>query len=394
MEPERTTRPPTTSPRVRAAAAAVAAVALVALVSCAPPPLPPPPPPPWAASTRVTAAGDVATDVGCAASTGAADLAAFFRQRIGPVLGWDYQHVYPLGSGRWLWLFQDAFIDHPGVATSLDGVGFAHNAAMLQTGSCFSLLHRGTAAQPSSFEPGAGEVVLSRWWWPLGGELDGGVLRVFWAEMVHDGAEPPTGDGLPWHPVQTWLATYDANDLTRLGFVPAPGPTPSGPKPPPLYGYAVASDDSFSYLFGNTYQQNLTLEGGFWDGPHSATDMWLARVPRGRLDERPKYWTGTGWAQDPSKAEPIDSRYWTENPMQPRFVDGRWVAVDEGERLLGREGGRRRRHRSVGAVDDGAAAGGRRRSHPQHLRRARRSLAHARRQPHRLAVTQRPGHAP
>ena len=97
---------------------------------------------------------------------------------------------------------------------------------MLQTGTCFTLLHRGTAAQPSSFEPGAGEVVLSRWWWPLGGELDGGVLRVFWAEMVHDGAEPPAGDGLPWHPVQTWLATYDANDLTRLGFAPAPARRP------------------------------------------------------------------------------------------------------------------------------------------------------------------------
>ena len=296
--------------------------------------------------------------------------------------------------GRWLWLFQDAFIDHPGLATSLDGVGFAHNAALLQTGTCFTLLHRGTAAQPSSFEPGAGEVVLSRWWWPLGGELDGGVLRVFWAEMVHDGAEPPAGDGLPWHPVQTWLATYDANDLTRLGFVPAPGPTPSGPKPPPLYGYAVASDDSFSYLFGNTYQQNLTLEGGFWDGPHSATDMWLARVPRGRLDERPKYWTGTGWAQDPSKAEPIDSRYWTENPMQPRFIDGRWVAVTKENGFWGEKVAVDVAPRSVGAVDDGAAGGGRRRSHPEHVRRARRPMADARRQPHRLAVTQRPGHAP
>ena len=113
-------------------AAAVAAVALVALVSCAPPP-PPPPPPPWAASTRITSAGDVATDVGCATSTGAADLAAFFRQRIGPVLGWDYQHVYPLGSGRWLWLFQDAFIDLPGLGTSLDGVVLGHYADLLET---------------------------------------------------------------------------------------------------------------------------------------------------------------------------------------------------------------------------------------------------------------------
>ena len=242
------------------------------------------------------------------------------------MLGWDYKHVYTLGPDRWLWLFQDAFIDHPGLATSLDGVGSAHNAALLQTGTCFTLLHRGTPTQPSSFEPGASKVVLSRWWWPLGGELDGGVCGVLGRDSPRRRRAARRGR-VPSHAGQTWLATYDATDLTRLGFVPAPGPTPSGPTAATLYGYAVASDDSFSYLFGNTYQQNLTLEGGFWDGPHSATDMWLAHVPRGRLDERPKYWTGTGWAQEPSKAEPIDSKYWTENPMQPRFVDGRWVAV-------------------------------------------------------------------
>jgi hypothetical protein len=305
--------------------AIIAAVALLAFTACAPPL--PPPPPPWAASTRITADGAVATDVGCAASTSSADLAAFFQQRIGPVLGWDYQHVYPLGPDRWLWLFQDAFIDHSGLATGLDGVGFAQNAAMVQNGACFTLLHRGTPSQPSSFEPGAGEVVLSRWWWPLGGELDGGVLRVFWAEMVHDDTEPPAGDGLPWHPVQTWLATYDAATLTRSSFVRAPGSVHTGTKPSPLYGYAVASDDTYSYLFGNTYQQNLTLEGGFWDGPHSATDMWLARVPKGRLDAQPRYWNGTRWVQDATKATPIDSRYWTENPMQPRYLGGQWVAV-------------------------------------------------------------------
>ena len=311
------------SGRIRAILVAVALIA----TGCVAPPPPPPPPPPWAASTRIVAGGFVATDVGCAASTGSKDLAAFFHERIGPVLGWDYQHVYPLGRDRWLWLFQDAFIDHSGLATGLDGVGFAHNAALLQSGSCFTLLHGGSPSQPSSFEPGAGEVVLGRWWWPLGGELDGGRLRVFWAEMVHDGAEPPAGDGLAWHPVQAWLATYDATDLTRVSFAPAPGPPADGSDPPTLYGYAVASDDAFSYLFGNTYQQNLTREGGFWNGPHSATRMWLARVPRGRLDERPRYWSGSGWVQDPSRAEAIDTRYWTENPMQPRYFDGRWVAV-------------------------------------------------------------------
>ena len=49
------------------------------------------------------------------------------------------------GGNRWLWLFQDAFIDHPGQATNLDGVGFAHNAALVQPGTCFTL-HRGSAA--------------------------------------------------------------------------------------------------------------------------------------------------------------------------------------------------------------------------------------------------------
>jgi hypothetical protein len=212
---------------------ATALLVSVALAACGPPP---PPPPPWAASTRVTPAGLVATDVGCAASREAGALEAFFSQRVGPVLGWDYQHVYPLGGNRWLWLFQDAFIDHPGRATRLDASGFAHNAALLQTGTCFTLLHRGSASRPSSFEPGDGETPLGRWWWPLGGELDGTRVRVFWAEMVRDEGQPPAGDGLPWHPRRTWLATYDIATLARSSFVPAPGQPsavdrPDGPAP-------------------------------------------------------------------------------------------------------------------------------------------------------------------
>ena len=133
----------------------------------------PPPAPSTAYPTTFTPAGYVATDVGCADGTSAAALDAFFRERIGPVLGLDYQHVYPLGGDRYLWLFQDTFIDHTGRATSFDQASFAHNTAMVQQGRCFTLLHRGTATAPTSFEPGTGEQVLSRWFWPLGGELDG-----------------------------------------------------------------------------------------------------------------------------------------------------------------------------------------------------------------------------
>jgi len=307
--------------------AGLAAVGLVGIAACAPPPPPkpppppPPPPPPWAAQTKTTPNGYVSTYVGCASSLDAAGLDAFFRQRIGPVLGWDYQHVYPLGGDRYLWLFQDAFIDHSGRATTLVNVGFAQNIAMLQSGRCFTVFHRGTTAMPSSFEPGTGEVVNKHWWWPLGGQVNGQKIQVFWAEMVADPTQPPVGDGLPWHPVATWLATYDTRDLTRLSFTKAPNP---GNKP--LYGYAVASDDNFSYLFGNTYQQNLSLEGGFWSGVHSATAMWLARVPKGQLNTAPQYRADKGWTDDATKALPFLDRYWSENPMEARLIDGQWVA--------------------------------------------------------------------
>src|SRR5262249_53817034 len=96
----------------------------------------------------------------------------------------------------------------------------------------------------------------------------------------------------------------------------------------PLYGYAVSSDATWSYLFGNTFEQNLSREGGFRNGPHSATNMWLARVPRGHLDAAPSYYTGGGWSPAPSAATPFPHEpAWAEFPMQPRFIGGQWVAA-------------------------------------------------------------------
>ncbi|MGD9705718.1 MAG: hypothetical protein AB7Q42_17355 [Acidimicrobiia bacterium] len=293
---------------------------------------PPAPAPPWAWSTRTTPAGLVVTDVGCAAGTSAAALDAFFAARIGPLLGTDYQHLYPLGDGRSLWLFQDAFLDHSGGAERLSQARFAHNIALVQDGACFTLQHRGTAAIPTSFEGGTGEQPLTRWFWPMGGEVSNGRLQVFWAEMVKDGYEPGPGDGLGWHPAATWLATYDTHTLTRLSFAPAPN---SGVTP--IYGYAVSSDASYTYLFGNSFEQNLTREGGFWSGPHSGAAMWLARVPLGELDAAPEYRTDADWSPDPGTARPFLRRYWTENPMQPRYVDGQWVSATKVDGYWGEE---------------------------------------------------------
>ncbi len=287
-----------------------------------PPPAPETPPAPWADSVFTTTGGHVSTDVGCAWDTSAAGLDAFFAGRIGPVLGWDYQHVYPLGGDRHLWLFQDTFIDHSNTATTLDKASFAHNSALIQDGNCFRLLHRGTTTKPEPFELGTGTQTLATWFWPMGGELIDGQLYVFWARMRKDAFDPQPPDGLGWHPDATFVATYDPNTMERLDFRMATQPGAA-----PIYGYAVQSDAEFTYLFANTFEQNLTREGGWFNGPHSGTNMWLGRVPRGQVVAQPEYWTSRGWTRDRRVAEPILQRHWAEFPFQPRLVDGQWVAA-------------------------------------------------------------------
>ena len=287
---------------------------------------------PWADKTSITGAGYVATDVGCASGTSAASLDAFFRDRVGPAIGFDYQHVYALGGRRYLWVFQDTFLDYSGVATNLGQSVFAHNTAMIQDGSCFTLYHRGSIAAPTSFEPGTGGNPVAKWFWPMGGQTFDGRLYMFWAQMERDGYDPKGADGLGWHPVRTWLAVYDAQSLKRLAFQPAAN---SGTYP--IYGYAVDSDDSYTYLFGNTFEQNLQREGGYANGPHSGTLMFLARVARGDLGAAPEYWSNDAWTADAALATPISQRYWAENPMQPRYLNGQWVAATKVDGYWGDE---------------------------------------------------------
>jgi hypothetical protein len=295
-------------------------------------PPPPAPAPPWAWSITTTSAGYTSTNVGCATGTGAGALDAFFAARVGPLFGADYQHVVPLGGGRHAWFFQDAFIDPTGVASRLDQSHFVHNLVLVQEGACFTMLHRGTAARPLSFEPGNGEKPISKWFWPMGAHTAGNRLSMFWVEMVKDPYTPGPGDGLVWHPARTWLGVYDATTLQRLSFAPAPN---SGAVP--VYGYAVATDASYTYLFGNTFEQNLVREGGFFGGQHSGTAMYLARVPIGRLDLAPEYRTDVGWSLNPADARPFMRRYWAENPMQPRYLDGQWIAATKVDGYWGEE---------------------------------------------------------
>jgi hypothetical protein len=323
--PAETTAPPTTVPE---------APAIVArpIPDDTPDAAPEQDAPAWAATVRTTSAGYIATDVGCASGTSAAALDAFFTERLGPIIGEDYQHVVALGGDRYLWLFQDTFIDQGGSATRLNQASFVHNVALVQEGSCFTMYHRGSAAKPASFDPGTGEKPLQHWFWPMGGETVDGQVHQYWVEMVKDAHDPGPGDGLGWHPASVWLATYDAQTLARIDFQPAANSGVS-----PVYGYAVASDDSYTYLFGNTFEQNFDREGGYFNGPHSGTRMYLARVARGRYTDAPEYRTADGWSSEASAATPIVSRYWAENPMQPRYLNGQWVAATKVDGYWGEE---------------------------------------------------------
>ncbi len=271
----------------------------------------------------------VSTDLGCARGVAAAELESFFAGRVGPIIGHDSPRVYPLGDGRFLWLLQDSFVDYAGTAVNLADSDYTHSTALIQQGSCFTMFQRGTRSWAWSFEPGEGEF-FQRFFWPVGGAVDGARIRVFWTEIHRDSGPRGPLDGVGWHPVATWLGTYDIKTLQRLDFRLAPNPGVS-----PVYGFGVTSDGSYSYLFGNSFQQNLALEGGYANGPHSATKMWLARVPDGRLDLAPEYRTATGWSTDQGEAHPISSRYWTENAMMPELINGRWVSTTKIDGYVG-----------------------------------------------------------
>jgi hypothetical protein len=275
----------------------------------------------------------VTTQVGCLRNLSAATLNREFGERIGPLFGWDNPHIYPLGGDRWLWLAHDSYVDYTGSANELTDAGLQlQNLAFVQDGRCFSIVHGGRLEAPVNFEPGVGSVPLKSFFWPLGGELHEGKLHIFWSKTAWDPDLPGPGDGLQRHPLSTWIGVYDPVTLERLSFRRAPNDGVF-----PQYGFAVASDRRFTYLFGNSNMLNFAREGGYLNGPHSATKMYLARVPRGRLHRQPSYRTATGWSKDASDAVPISERFWAENTMQPRYIDGRWIAVTKVDGFSGRD---------------------------------------------------------
>ena len=264
----------------------------------------------------------VVSNAGCARSLSAEGLQTFFAEALGPIMGHDEPRVTPLGDGRMLWVLQDTFIDYRFAVNAFGGMDYVNNSVLIQNGLCFTMLQGGTSAHAESFELGDAPTNFNRYFWPGGATVSGGKLYVFWIEINRDTVPMGPLDGLAAHPNKTWLATYDLQTLKRLDFRPAPN---SGVTP--VYGYGVSDDGDWTYLFGNSDLQNLALEGGYANVPHSATRMYLARVPRGQVTLTPTYWDGVAWTIDARAASPISSRFSVENLMLPVPLGGRWYSA-------------------------------------------------------------------
>jgi hypothetical protein len=252
----------------------------------------------------------------CAGGTDATSLNRRFASGIGAMTGADYQRAFPLPGGRRLWVFQDAFL-----RTARSGTRLVHNVGLVQSGSCFRLLRSGTAARPRPWIGARRTSLHHRWFWPLGGTVArDGTFRLFLAEMVERG---PTYLSRT-EPVATWMATITLPHLRVVRMRRAPDSSPQ------LYGWSVVNGRRFTYLFGHCYRQF----GWSWLGHHPCTaKVTVARVPRGRLNAKPTYWTGRRWSVHRRHAVSIAPRQGpggeprNVNPMQISRVGRRWIAV-------------------------------------------------------------------
>jgi hypothetical protein len=261
-----------------------------------------------------------AAGAGCAPSpSGAADLNdAFSRPGLGATDqqegfgGGDYQHAYALPDGRVLWLFQDLHFSND---EQLGVTEAAHNAGLIQSGTCFEIL----GARGQDVAGDALTVDSRRWFWPMDGEIGrDGALWVFFAEM-----ENPNGNGAAAgaRPVATWLARFDPATLAVESFEPAPDSTAR------LFGWSVASDDQWTYLYGYCDRQFVNGDGALAGFDASCTpNTYLARVPLGDFLATPTYWSGSGWSAASGAAVPVSSRA-TANPMSVAWFGDTWVSV-------------------------------------------------------------------
>lgn len=255
----------------------------------------------------------------CASGATAADLDAFFsRDGAVGMAGADYAHAFALPDGRTLWLLQDAFWNPTG---QLTGAQYAHNAALVQTNNCFEVAPRVDGEGPSWIGSSV-EAPLENWFWPLDAEIGSdGHLWLFLASM-RNVADDDAG-GLP---SGTWRARLALPSLRLVDLEPASDSSRS------LFGYSIVSDDEWTYLFANCYRQFTSA--GF--DPACSPYVYVARVPKGELDEPLEYWNGSGWSDRRDDRQPVMTGDTSLAPSVERFGDT-YVSVSDDNEWFGSE---------------------------------------------------------
>jgi hypothetical protein len=253
----------------------------------------------------------------CTASNDPPGLNKFFES--GPSLaGADYQRAFPLADGRVLWLFQDAFI------RGRNGATFTHNAGLVQSGRCFTLLQSGTYASPGEYLFADMTQRQHHWFWPLAGDMGSdGRFHLFVAEMRENGPSYLSFT----EPIATWVVTIDVATLQVVDRRPAMDASAS------LYGFSVESDDTYTYLFAHCHRQFGWDAFPFVSPPVYVHDwdcadrMTVARVPLGRFDQPLAYWNGSTWGPNAAAAVNIVPGDRLVNASQMYLLNGKWVAI-------------------------------------------------------------------
>ncbi|MFN8021700.1 MAG: hypothetical protein U0Q03_09265 [Acidimicrobiales bacterium] len=249
-------------------------------------------------------------------------LDAQLRTGAGMVSGGDYPHAYPLADGRIVWLFQDVFV---GSRESLDPARFAHNGGFVQDGLCTSPLPGATPGR--SWIGGDREDTMMHWFWPLDGAVGAdGQLFVFVAEMYNLNGTGAAEGALP---VATWLAVFDGATLELRSFTEAPDSSTH------LFGYSIANDERYSYLYGNCYRQFAPADAGVSLGmDRCSASTVVARVPRGEFAATPEYFTMQGWSSDGSSPIAVMSGG-ISHATSVRHLGTTWVAVTKQDEWFG-----------------------------------------------------------
>jgi hypothetical protein len=255
----------------------------------------------------------------CASGTGPAALNASFAGGAA-FTGADYQRPFLLPDGRALWVFQDVYVRGRGNRST-----FVHNAALVQNGPCFTVLYSGDFASPGEYLFPDVTQRERHWYWPLAGEMGAdGLFHLFVVEMRENG---PTYLSRT-EPLATWKVAIDLTTMRVVDRRPAIDSSNA------LYGFSIASDDAYTYLYAHCHRQFGWSPFPFVSPPVYVHDfgcvqkMTVARVPRGRFDVPMEYWDGIAWTANPATAANVvpTGRFASASQFY-RTAPGKYVAV-------------------------------------------------------------------